>query len=1289
MFWRRKLFLLIGISLFLCLEWGCNIGVTLCKTGAECQRNQRCIDKRCQDPPKEDNRPPVARAGLDQRVEKGGRIRLDGSTSSDADLDRLTYKWTFAKKPKDSKAFIENAGNPQASFVADVSGTYEVKLTVTDGLDSSDDDVVVIRANYPPQADAGGDQLVLPGSSVTLNGNDSWDTDTDDILTYKWSMIKKPSNSKAGLNNSDQAVSKFTVDQPGLYVIELRVSDGLNESTDSLKVQVADPGTLVPTLQALDPWKAPLRSIAKVALLGDNFVQGAKVFFDDREIASEYRSRNRVLVVLDLQNAKTGAHTIKLQNPGGKTTQGRLFQVDEIPRPILSKLTPTQGNTDQTVKVGLKGSGFVIGAKAYFDGKPLVTQYIDVSELQATLSLRGYKTGKYEVYVENEKGKRSNSQLFEVITLPPKPQVYSHRFLQATGGGSTSAGKIDTEYEYLELRARGVLSTTQVWINDQRYGGKLNTNIPAGSTTGNIYLQNFSTKGMKVGYLRVTLKNVSAGQVVESATYRIYLNNPYLPAVRYLRFYKENGGSRSSGSTDQTYARLDIIGSNFQENPEVVIDGKKYTGSITRLGTSTLRLTGFSTQNMKVGDHTLFVRNKIKGKGYDSNALRFILSDGRIPTISTVYTSDNTTTIYTSRTYTFLRITGANYRNDTQVILDGVPYKGTIQNDQSVNLFLYQFSTENLQPGSHTLVLRNIIQGKNYDSKLRTIQMQEGNTPRIRSAYFRPSSQVYQNEEYQVTLNVENVLAGAKVLLDGREYSGVVQTSPKTILLPKFDTTGLSITSHVLQIRNEAKGKFYDSNPYTFSVRKRQPPYITTVTPNLINQQQPISIRISGRYFSTTAKLYIDGKEIQTRSVTTYRIDAQFDPKGWKAGRYEVQVINSDNQKSNISYIYIAPSLGPALFYVNPNELHLSGDTTVAQTLNLYIYGYNITSGASLYINGKLAGNIIQPTGAGSYARATVSSASLKGLSGEVSLTVKNADGKESNKTEITIIAPKQPEIYQVSPAYFAKITNQTIYIRGRGFSPSSEVRINGKVYSATYSIINSQSAPYSEQFRLLISSQDTQNWGETVKVEVRNSNGDTSNAYVVSNAIVKGVKAPIITYVSPSNSYNSQAGSLSLYVNGQNFTPTSTIQIDGTNIATTYVSSRSLRSVLSLPAAIPGRYYTITITDTSTNKTSNNHPLYFRRGPLISNITPPFLELGKTSFQTLTIQGSGFAPGSTLKLFGRTYTTTSTSRIQLSLSPQDLQNVKAGLQTFSITAPGGQQKGPTAGLHVIGITSP
>ncbi len=1265
--------------------WACQIGVTVCKSGIECSLKQRCIDKRCQVPPQENNRPPIARAGVNQRVKKGGRVRLDGSTSSDADLDRLSYQWTFSKRPKGSKAVLENASNPQASFVADIPGAFEVKLTVTDGLGSSDDDSITIRANFPPQADAGGDQLVLPGATVALKGGDSWDPDVEDTLSYQWKLIKKPSGSKAVLRTASQEVSTFFVDQPGIYFVELTVRDGLDQSTDNLRVQVADPKTITPRLQALDPWRAPKRSITKVALLGDNFIQGAKVFWDGKSIPVDYRSKNRVLLLLDLRTADIGAHKVKLQNPGGNETKEQLFQVDEVPKPVLSALTPKSGTAGQTVTLNIKGSGFVIGAKAYFNNKPLNTKYIEMTSLSAQTSLGGLKAGKYEVFVENEAGKRSNSQLFEVVILPPKPAIYNHRFLQKLGG-TTSTGTIDTDYEYLRLYARGLLSTTQVFINGNRYSGKKEVQLVRG-TTGSIYLSKFSTKGMKVGYMEIKLGNTSPGKVLESPTYRIKLNNPYVPTLRYPRFYEKNGRISSVISTEKDYKYVDILGTNFQGTNELFIDGKKYGGRISKRSNSFLRLESFTTKGLKVGEHSMFVRNIIKGKKYESNTIRLQLLDGRIPVISSIYSSDNTTRLYTNRNYTFLRITGYNFQANAKVIIDGIPHNGPVQYDLDRTIYMYQFSTEKFQPGSHTIVVRNVIQGRSFNSRIRVVQFQDGSTPRIRSAYFRPSSRVYQNEVYQVTMNVENVQNGAKILLDGKEYSGVIQISTNTILLPQFNTKGLSVSLHVLQIRNRLGGRSYDSNPYTFSVRKREPPRITVITPSLINQKQSAMLQVTGRYFSTNAKLFVNKKEINPSSVTTYRITATFDPSGWKLGRYEVYVQNQDGQKSNISYIYITPNLGPALFSVSPTEIHLSSDKTVSQTLLLYLYGSNINTGATIYANNKLIGTITTPTRAGSTARASISLLTLSGLSGNVNITVKNPDGKESNKTEVKLMASGKPKIYQVSPPSLYNTTRLSMYIRGRGFSPRSQVLIDGKAMANTqYAVRTSQSSPYAEQFYLRLQQSDILGYGETVKIEIRNPDGQTSPPFVLANYVVKKVTGPILSYASPGIITAGSIQATQLYLSGQNFTPSSVVLLNGKTIPASYVSSRSLRLALPTGVDIVGAYQYLQVRNN--NKVSNHFPLYFRTGPVVTNITPPFLQLD-TPLQTFTVFASGMSPGATLKLFGKSFSIASPSRVIITLTKQDMANIKPGLHTFQIEQPNSKHKSPTAGLHVINTTKP
>jgi hypothetical protein len=81
---------------------------------------------------------PVADSGGNQAVTVGDTVVLDGTASSDANGDALTYDWSFVSKPAGSAATISGAANATAGFTADVSGTYVVSLVVNDGLVDSD-----------------------------------------------------------------------------------------------------------------------------------------------------------------------------------------------------------------------------------------------------------------------------------------------------------------------------------------------------------------------------------------------------------------------------------------------------------------------------------------------------------------------------------------------------------------------------------------------------------------------------------------------------------------------------------------------------------------------------------------------------------------------------------------------------------------------------------------------------------------------------------------------------------------------------------------------------------------------------------------------------------------------------------------------------------------------------------------------------------------------------------------------------------------------------------------------
>ncbi len=87
-------------------------------------------------------------------------------------------------------------------------------------------------------ADAGSDQTVQIGQTVTLNGADSKDSKGTD-LSYSWTFTAKPNGSTAALANTKQAKPTFVADLPGEYEVELTVSNANGEDKDKVKITAA------------------------------------------------------------------------------------------------------------------------------------------------------------------------------------------------------------------------------------------------------------------------------------------------------------------------------------------------------------------------------------------------------------------------------------------------------------------------------------------------------------------------------------------------------------------------------------------------------------------------------------------------------------------------------------------------------------------------------------------------------------------------------------------------------------------------------------------------------------------------------------------------------------------------------------------------------------------------------------------------------------------------------------------------------------------------------------------
>ena len=198
-----------------------------------------------------DNIGPVANAGLNQRSYIDTLITFDGSFSVDFDRgpEPLSYLWQQVSGPT-----IELADNNTTtpSFTPTEPGIYTFSLTLNDGdLASLADEVTVVvttLSNIKPTANAGADQHILLGNSVTLDGSASFDTDAlPGDLSYTWQQISGPD---VNLWNRYTRNPLFTPVVSGAYVFGLVVNDGdLDSETDTIIIHVNEPN-LAPVADA-------------------------------------------------------------------------------------------------------------------------------------------------------------------------------------------------------------------------------------------------------------------------------------------------------------------------------------------------------------------------------------------------------------------------------------------------------------------------------------------------------------------------------------------------------------------------------------------------------------------------------------------------------------------------------------------------------------------------------------------------------------------------------------------------------------------------------------------------------------------------------------------------------------------------------------------------------------------------------------------------------------------------------------------------------------------------------
>lgn len=278
-------------------------------------------------------------------------------------------------------------------------------------------------------------------------------------------------------------------------------------------------------------------------------------------------------------------------------------------------------------------------------------------------------------------------------------------------------------------------------------------------------------------------------------------------------------------------------------------------------------------------------------------------------------------------------------------------------------------------------------------------------------------------------------------------------------------------------------------------------------------------------------------------------------------------------------------------------------------------------------------------------------------------VAINNSSGGTSSSVPLAVLAANsQPTVGTLSPASITAGGQAfTLTISGSGFSASTVVTFGSLTVSSAYQ------SPTTLQATIPASAIAV---AGTPLVTVANPGSGPSVAitFTVNNPV------PTESSLSPTGAIVGSAG-IALNVSGVNFTSSSTVQVNGTSRATTFVNAGLVQiSLLAADLAQAGSLNISVSNPAPGGGISNafsfavNNPI-----PMESSLAPASALVGSAPF-TLDVNGSNFNSSSTVQVNGQSRATTfiSTLLLQINILAADLAT--GGTLNISVNnpAPGG-----------------
>ena len=490
--------------------------------------------------------------------------------------------------------------------------------------------------------------------------------------------------------------------------------------------------------------------------------------------------------------------------------------------------------------------------------------------------------------------------------------------------------------------------------------------------------------------------------------------------------------------------------------------------------------------------------------------------------------------------------------------------------------------------------------------------------PVIRS--IAPSSVTAGSPATTLTVNGTGFLTGAVVSLNG------------TALATTF-VSGTQVTAIVpaILIAQPGSAQITLANPsgpasnavaLTIAVPT---PTITSISPaSVVAGTAAVALTVNGTGFSTGATVSFNSTALTTTFVSATQLTAAV-PANLivQPGSAQITAANTGGAPSNAVNLTITVPT-PTITSISPSTVTAGG---AAFTLTLT--GTNFITGATVSFNSTaLTTTFVSAT---QLTAAVPANLVAQPVTGQI--TSSNAGGTASNAVSLTVTAPV-PTLTSISPATVTQGgPSFTLTVTGANFFSGATVLLGTAALTTTF--------VSSTQLTAAVAMSLIQQAG-TVQVTVTNPGSAASGPLPLTINPVA-----IITSISPT-SVNINTPFI-LTVNGTGFLTGASVVVTGTVLAATFVSSTQL--MVSVPGTLLTQAGSVLVTVANPGAPpSNSMTLTVTAGSpacAFTSLSPNSANVGDPAF-TLTVNGSGFVPGSSVQWNGAPLNTTFVSGTQL-----------------------------------------